>query len=130
MAKPPAQSAAAGSETITLSKIPDNHVRLFKGATRVATIKGGVPARAFVFMMVGVGTLGMFSIKFLLLALILYPIMAAISRHDDRAFWILELWARTKLFAKNKRFWGAISFSPAPYQKRRAWCRHKETSRP
>lgn len=127
MAKSSAPSEEPNSPRI--SRIPENHVRLFKGATRVATIKGGVPARAFVFMMVGVGALGMFSIKFLLLIPILYPIMAAISRHDDRAFWILELWLRTKVFAPNKRFWGAVSFTPTPYQKRRAWCRYKERFR-
>lgn len=126
MAMKPAAPAAPSAPQVTLSAIPVNHVRLFKGATRVATIKGGVPARAFVIMMCGVGILGMFSIWLLLLIPVLYPVMAIASRNDDRAFWILELWLRTKCFAANKRFWNAISFSPAPYQRRRAWCRYKE----
>ncbi|HCP77366.1 MAG TPA: hypothetical protein DIU11_06425, partial [Pusillimonas sp.] len=45
-----------------ISAIPEHHVRLFKGATRVATIKGGVPARPFVIMMLVVGFLAMFTI--------------------------------------------------------------------
>lgn len=113
------------STLIELSKIPENHVRLFKGATRIATVKGGVPARPLVIMMFTVGGLAMFTIWLLLLIPILYPIMAVISRQDDRAFWTLELWAKTKLLAPNKRFWNAISFTPTPYQRRRAWCRFK-----
>lgn len=109
-----------------ISAIPEHHVRLFKGATRVATIKGGVPARPFVIMMLVVGFLAMFTIWLLLLIPVLYPVMAIISRHDDRAFWTLELWVRTKLFAANKHFWNAISFTPTPYHRRRAWCRQKE----
>lgn len=122
--QPAAQPPSPASSPI--ADIPSHHVRLFKGATRVATIKGGVPARPFVIMMCTVGFLGMFTIWLLLLIPVLYPLMAIISRHDDRAFWTLELWVRTKLLAANKRFWNAITFTPAPYQRRRAWCRQKE----
>ena len=107
--------------------IDPNHVPLFKGATRVATVKGGVPVRAFIFMVVGVGWLAMFNFYWLGLVAVLYPIMAIISRNDDRAFWVLELWIRTKLLARNKNYWNAISFTPTPYQRRRAWCRHEDS---
>ncbi|TFL14075.1 hypothetical protein CSC67_07870 [Pusillimonas caeni] len=107
--------------------IDPNHVPLFKGATRVATVKGGVPVRAFIFMVVGVGWLAMFNFYWLGLVAVLYPIMAIISRNDDRAFWVLELWVRTKLFARNKHYWNAISFTPTPYQRRRAWCRNEDS---
>ncbi|SHI11606.1 type IV secretion system protein VirB3 [Pollutimonas bauzanensis] len=120
------EQPAASTLPVALSAIPENHVRLFKGATRVATVKGGVPARAFVIMIITVCSVAMFWLWFLLLIPVIYPIMAIISREDDRAFWILELWVRTNLFARNKRFWNAISFSPTPYQRRRAWCRYKE----
>lgn len=120
-----ATPSAPASEP-TLSAIPEHHVRLFKGATRVATIKGGVPARPFVIMMCAVGFAAMFTRWLLLLIPLLYPIMAIVSRHDDRAFWTLELWARTKLIAPNKRFWNAITFSPISYARRRAWRRNKE----
>lgn len=126
MNKRPTPQPAPTAAPATLSAIPAHHCRLFKGATRVATIKGGVPARAFVILLCGVGTLAMFSIWLLILIPVLYPIMAVVSRHDDRAFWTVELWIRTKLFAPNKQFWGAISFTPTPYQRRRAWCRRKE----
>lgn len=121
---------AARAPEPTLSAIPEHHVRLFKGATRVATIKGGVPARPFVIMMCAVGFAAMFTIWLLFLIPVLYPIMAIISRHDDRAFWTLELWARTKLLAPNKRYWSAISISPTPYARRRGWCRYKEDLAP
>lgn len=126
MASAKPTSAAAPPSTVPVSAIPENHVRLFKGATRVATIKGGVPARPFVIMMCVIGFLAMFTIWLLLLIPVIYPIMAVISRHDDRAFWTLELWIRTKLFAKNKSFWNAISFTPTPYHRRRGWCRQKD----
>lgn len=110
-----------------LRAIDPNHVPLFKGATRVATIKGGVPVRAFLYMCLGVGWLAMFNIGFLGLIAVLYPIMAIISRNDSRAFWIIELWMKTSLFARNKRYWGAVSFTPRPYQRRRSWCRNKDS---
>lgn len=106
------------------SKIPPNTYQLFKGATRAPTIKGGVPARAFAGLVALTCVVAMF-IKiwgwFLFPAL--YPVMAVISRNDDRAFWIWELWFKTKFLAPNKRYWGAISFTPNPYSRRRPWLR-------
>lgn len=129
MSTPRSTSASPEPAHTTVSAIPDHHVRLFKGATRVATIKGGVPARPFVIMMCVIGFMAMFTIWLLLLIPVAYPIMALISRHDDRAFWTLELWIRTKVLTANKSFWNAVSFSPTPYQRRRAWCRYKEGKR-
>lgn len=116
---------AAPTAAVVLEALRPNHVRLFKGATRVATIKGGVPTRAFVMMLIAVAIPAMFNWKFVLLIPMLYPIMAIISRHDDRAFWILELWIKTKFRAANVKFWGAVSFTPTPYFRRRAWLRRK-----
>lgn len=126
MAKAKTSPAPAHAAPVALSQLPENHARLFKGATRVATIKGGVPTRAFVIMVASVGWIAMFSIYLILLVGVFYPIMAVISRNDDRAFWILELWFRTKRFARNKRYWNAISYTPTPYRRRRAWCRIKD----
>lgn len=109
-----------------VSALPAHHARLFKGATRVATIKGGVPTRPFVIMVGVVSWIAMFSIYLIVLIGVFYPIMALISRNDDRAFWILELWIRTKVLARNKRFWGAVSYSPTPYRRGRRWCREKD----
>lgn len=120
-----AAAPAAPAAAVVLDALKPNHVRLFKGATRVATIKGGVPARAFVMMMVAVAVPAMFNVRLLVLIPILYPLMAVVSRNDDRAFWILELWFKTKFRAPNHKFWGAVSFSPTPYARRRAWLRRK-----
>lgn len=109
-----------------LPPLPEHHVRLYKGATRVATLPGGIPTRPFVIVAATIAWVAMFNIALLGLAAIAYPLMALISRNDDRAFWILELWFRTKAFARNKRFWNAISFTPTPYRRNRAWCRYKE----
>nr|WP_082886870.1 VirB3 family type IV secretion system protein [Achromobacter ruhlandii] len=105
------------------SSVPPNQYPLFKGATRAATVKGGVPARALAGLAIVTLLVASFTLWGWLLGPILYPVVAVLSRHDDRAFWIWELWAKTKLFARNKRFWGAISLSPTQYSKRRPWSR-------
>lgn len=102
-------------------KIPPNQYALFKGATRVATIKGGVPTRAFVGLVFLTVTVAMFTIWGWLLFPSLYPVLAVISRNDDRAFWIGELWFKTKVTAPNKAFWSAVSYTPTPYCRRRHW---------
>lgn len=113
----------ATSPHIEPSGVPANHYPLFKGATRAATIKGGVPSRAFVALVLLTLFVAMFTYWGWALGPILYPVVAVLSRNDDRAFWIWELWLKTKCFAANKRFWGAISLTPSPYSKRRPWCR-------
>lgn len=115
--------AATSTQPSAGSAVPPNQYPLFKGATRIATIKGGVPTRAFVALVFLNVTAAMFTLWGWLLGPILYPILAVLSRNDDRAFWIWELWFKTKLLAPNKRFWGAISLTPIPYSKRRRWCR-------
>lgn len=115
--------APATSPHIEPSSVPPNHYPLFKGATRAATIKGGVPTRAFVALVLLTLFVAMFTLWGWAIGPILYPIVAVLSRNDDRAFWIWELWVKTKFFAANKRFWGVISLTPSPYSKRRPWCR-------
>lgn len=108
----------------TSSQLPPNHYPLFKGATRVATVKGGVPTRAFVGLVFLTVVIAMFiRIWGWLVFPALYPIVAVISRNDDRAFWILELWWKTKFTVPNKAFWGAVTYTPTPYSPRRPWLR-------
>ncbi|BEG77411.1 MULTISPECIES: type IV secretion system protein VirB3 [Achromobacter] len=108
----------------TSSQVPPNHYPLFKGATRVATVKGGVPTRAFVGLVFLTVVIAMFiRIWGWLVFPALYPIVAVISRNDDRAFWILELWWKTKFTVPNKAFWGAVTYTPTPYSPRRPWLR-------
>lgn len=121
--KPKAGAPAPQTPSATASEIPPNHYPLFKGATRIATIKGGVPTRAFVGLIFLTVTVASFTLYGWLLFPMLYPVLAIISRNDDRAFWVWELWVKTKLFAPNKRFWGAISLTPTPYSRRRPWTR-------
>lgn len=116
-------AAPAPAAGIEASSVPPNHYPLFKGATRAATIKGGVPTRAFVALVLITLFVAMYTLWGWALGPILYPVVAVLSRNDDRAFWIWELWVKTKFFAPNKRFWGAISLTPSPYSKRRPWCR-------
>lgn len=108
----------------TSSQVPPHHYPLFKGATRVATVKGGVPTRAFVGLVFLTVVIAMFiRIWGWLVFPALYPIVAVISRNDDRAFWILELWWKTKFTVPNKAFWGAATYTPTPYSPRRPWLR-------
>ncbi|ANN74927.1 hypothetical protein BAU08_19425 [Bordetella bronchialis] len=93
----------------------------------MATIKGGVPTRAFVGLVMLVVIVAMFTVYGWLLFPILYPIMAVVSRQDDRAFWTWELWLKTKFLARNKPYWRAISYSPLAYSRRRPWTRRLGT---
>lgn len=123
MVKKPAPPAAVPNASATRSSVPPHHFPLFKGATRVPTIKGGVPTRAFLALALATLFVASFTLWGWLLGPLLYPVIAVLSRNDDRAFWILELWIRTKVVAANKRYWGAISLTPSPYCKRRRWRR-------
>ncbi|MDH0740361.1 MULTISPECIES: type IV secretion system protein VirB3 [Achromobacter] len=121
--KQKAKAPAAAAPVAVGSEVPPNRFPLFKGATRVATVPGGVPTRAFAGLVFVTVTAASFTLWGWLLFPVLYPVMAILSRHDDRAFWIWELWVKTKFLAKNKRFWGAISLTPTPYSRRRPWAR-------
>lgn len=122
-AKPESATKSSSSDEAPRTSVPPNHYPLFKGATRVATIKGGVPTRAFLALVFVTVTIAMFALWGWLIGPLLYPILAVLSRNDDRAFWIWELWLKTKFLAPNKRYWGAISLTPTAYSKRRTWCR-------
>ncbi|WP_336287514.1 type IV secretion system protein VirB3 [Bartonella sp. CB60] len=92
---------------------------LFKGATRVPTI-WGVPMIPAISMVIGVASVAMtISIFLWIMAPPLWFIMAQITKNDDKAFRIWWLWIDTKLRNRNKSFWGASSYSPSDYRKRR-----------
>lgn len=92
---------------------------LFKGAVRVPTI-WGVPMVPLVSMVMGVAAVSMVvSLLCWIAVLPFWFIMAQITKNDDKAFRILWLWISTKLFNRNKSFWGASSYSPSDYRKRK-----------
>jgi len=85
---------------------------LFKGATRIATVHG-VPTVPLILMLITVACVTLLtSLWWALLAGPLWLVMAAITKSDDRAFRIWGLWIETKMMNRNKRFWGASSYSP------------------
>ncbi|PIT70415.1 type IV secretion system protein VirB3 [Bartonella tribocorum] len=92
---------------------------LFKGATRVPTM-WGVPMMPLIIMIMGVAVIAMTINIFLwVIAPPLCFIMAQITKNDDKAFRIWWLWIDTKFRNRNKGFWGASSYSPSNYSKRR-----------
>lgn len=92
---------------------------LFKGATRVPTI-WGVPMMPLIVMVVSVAAVAMTVNIFLwVIALPLWFIMAQITKNDDKAFRVWWLWVDSKFRNRNKNFWGASSYSPSNYRKRR-----------
>lgn len=70
------------------------------------------------FIVVAVGALT-YSIWLWILAPVFWFIMAQITKYDDKAFRIWWLWIDTKLRNRNKGFWGASTYSPTNYRKRR-----------
>lgn len=92
---------------------------LFKGATRVPTV-AGVPMIPLIFMIVGVAIIAMLiSMWWWGLVAPAWFVMAQVTRHDDKAFRIWGLWFETKFRDRNKKFWGASTYSPAKYRKRK-----------
>ena len=92
---------------------------LFKGCTRVPTLMG-VPMLPLLGMGVAMAILAMLiSMWCWLLSVPLWFTMAQITKSDDKAFRIWALWMDTKLRNGRKAFWGASTYSPTSYQKRR-----------
>jgi type IV secretion system protein VirB3 len=90
--------------------------RLFKGATRPATVFG-VPTTPFMLMICLVAIVGMVvSIYMWVLAPFLLVAMAQITKKDPRRFRIWWLWAQTKALNKNKGYWKASSYTPRHYE--------------
>jgi type IV secretion system protein VirB3 len=88
---------------------------LFKGATRIPLFFG-VPVMAGLFTFGFVAALAMlFSLWFWVLLPILWFSMRLVIKSDDRAFTIWSLWFETKFRNRNKKFWGASSYSPVRY---------------
>lgn len=92
---------------------------LYKALVRAPTVFG-VPMMPLIFMSMGVAICALLINIFLwLLWIPLCFIMAQITKYDDKAFRIMGLWIDSKLLNKNKKFWGASSYSPRNYKKRR-----------
>lgn len=91
---------------------------LFNGATRPPTLLG-VPLVPIMLMFMVVACIAMLTKPWwIALAIPAWAVMAAITRHDDRAFRVWGLALDTKLRNRNKRFWKASSYAPAPPTKR------------
>lgn len=96
---------------------------LFQGATRLPTILG-VPMMPLMVMTMGVAVVALLlSIFWWGLWLVLWFVMAQITKNDDKAFRKWGLWIDTKflngLFNGGRKFWGASTYSPANYRKSR-----------
>lgn len=90
--------------------------RLFKGATRPATLFG-VPTTPLILMFCAVAVLTMVtSIYMWVLAPFLWFVMAQITRDDPRRFRIWWLWMQTKARNGNKPYWNASSYSARHYE--------------
>lgn len=94
-------------------------VPLFKGCTRAPTV-AGVPMMPLLLMVMFVAMLALkVSLWCWGLVLPFWFVMAQITKTDDKAFRIWGLWFETKFRNRNKGFWGASSYGPADYRKRR-----------
>lgn len=92
---------------------------LFKGATRVATF-AGVPFMALFIVASVIACFAMlFSMWLWIFLLPAWVVMAAVTKHDDKAFRIWALWFETKFRNRNKAFWKGSSYSVARYRKRK-----------
>lgn len=96
---------------------------LFKGATRIPTVFS-VPIIPLFSMLIIIAIIAM-SVSLLcwLIAPIGWFVMAAITKHDDRAFRIWGLWFETNWRNGNGSIWQASSYSKSNYNKKsvRLW---------
>ena len=97
------------------------HYPVFKGLGRKATYMG-IPTVWFIgtIMLVGFSAM-LFGLWIWLLLFVLLPVMAIVTKTDDRAFdiWGLELTTRAR--NRNKKHWNGSSYSPLSYPRQRPW---------
>ena len=102
-------------------KQESNSYPVFKGLGRKPTFMG-VPTTlllgAFIVVAFIAMTIGL--IWWLLLVVVL-PVIAIITREDDKAFDVLWLELKTRSRNRNKAFWNGSSYAPSGYDKRRPW---------
>jgi len=93
---------------------------LFVALTRPTTM-WGVPYMAFIiqFMAVTLVFLAAGNPFYLLLAIPVHGILYLISAHDPGIFDSIFIWMKTTGRCRNRRFWGAASFSPLCVKSRR-----------
>lgn len=89
----------------------------FNGLRRKAVVLG-VPVVALVSMLIGVAVIALLAgLVWWVLALVLWPVMAVITKNDDNAFRTLGLWVMTKVRnCRSVRFWGGSSYSMRDYR--------------
>lgn len=94
---------------------------VFKGLGRKPTFFGVPTTLLFgAFMLVAVITM-LAGLAWWGLLFIILPTIAIVTRHDDKAFDVLWLEAKTRARNRNKRFWNGSSYSPLTYHRRRPW---------
>jgi type IV secretion system protein VirB3 len=99
---------------------------IFKGCTRPA-MKMGIPLTPLV-VVVGLallfGVWGAYLLGFMATAtvvMVMIPIlitMRNVTKKDDQRLSQLMLWCLLRLGNRNRRFWGATSYSPIRYKRR------------
>lgn len=94
------------------------HYPVFKGLGRKPTFMG-IPTTWFLCTVSAVAFFAMlFGLIWWATLLVVLPVMAVITKTDDRAFdvWILEL--KTRGRNRNKTFWGGSSYAPTRHFRR------------
>lgn len=103
-----------------------HHYPVFKGLGRKPTYFG-IPTVWFLgtFMAVAMAAM-LFGLILWGSLIVILPVLAIITKTDDRALdvWILEL--KTRWRNKNKSFWNGSSYTPLNHPKRRPWRKFKE----
>lgn len=94
---------------------------IFIGAARTVT-HGGIPQGAAVGVLFLTGELMILvHPACVLVGVILWPLLAAITRHDDKILRIAWLALTTSWHNRHCRFWGGSSYSPVV--RKRQWKR-------
>ena len=92
---------------------------LFKGCTRPPLVLG-VPLIPLMIMLMSVAAMAMlFGLWWWIAALPSWLVMAQLIKVDDKAFRIFGLWFETRIRNHHHLFWGAYSYTPTAYRRRK-----------
>ena len=105
----------------TEPKQESNSYPVFKGLGRKPTFMG-VPTTLLLGAFICVAVIAMtFGLIWWSLLVVVMPVIAIMTRDDEKAFDVLWLELKTRSRNRNKAFWNGSSYAPSGYDKRRPW---------
>lgn len=105
------------------ARIDTNSYPVFKGLGRKPTFMG-LPTNLLLGTFICVAFIAMtIGLIWWLLLVVMLPVIAIMTREDEKAFDVLWLELKTRTRNRNKAFWQGSSYAPSGYDTGRPWRR-------